>query len=93
MRNLRQGSGFGVVVLLLVVAVVMMLAGKMLRGVGGAAIEVTKPGAPTAASKDVPPPSANTGAGQARIQASATEMQRKTAAHTAAVNDALKDPQ
>ncbi len=91
MRNIRQGSGFGVVVLLLVVAVVMLLAGKMLRGVGGAAIEVTRPGAPTASSSDVPPPSVNTGAGQAQIQASTTEMQRKTSAHTAAANDALKD--
>ena len=93
MRQIRQGSGFGIVVLLVVVAVVMLLAGRMLRGVGGIAIDVTQPGKPTAAKSDLPPPSVNSRAGQAQIQASTSDMRRKTAAHTGAVNDALKEPQ
>jgi hypothetical protein len=90
MKNVRQGGGFGFVVLLAAVAVVLLLATRMLRGLGGAALDVTKPEREAAVSADVPPPDVNSGAGQRQIQSRASDAQRRTSAHTDDVKKALE---
>ena len=94
MKNLRQGGGFGFVVLLVVVAVVLLLASRMVRGLGSAAADVTKPEREAAISADVAPPAdVNSGAGQRQIQARAADARRQTSAHTDEVKKALENSQ
>lgn len=93
MRRSRVGGGFGFIVLLVVVAVVMLLASRMLRGVGGVAVDATRPKHDATVSPDLTPPPVNSGAGQRQIEARLSDAQKKTAAHTDQMKKALQEAQ
>lgn len=92
MARLRQGGGFGFVVLLVVLAVVLLLASRAMRSVMPTALEVAAPhkgGKRPGDNPDLPPPSVNSGAGQKQIQSSLNEAKRKTDVHSGQIEKAL----
>ncbi len=92
MSRIRQGGGFGIVILLVVMAVILLLASRAWKAVMPTALEVASPskaGKPAEQSPDLPPPSVNSGAGQRQIQSSLSDAKRKTDAHSGQVEKAL----
>src|SRR5262245_31281343 len=94
MSRIRQGGGFGFVMLLVVLAVILYLASrsstKLLPQLpSGAAAVGTESEAPAPSGPPAPPAATNSGAGQAPIQSRLSDAKAKTAAHSAQVQDAL----
>lgn len=90
MKNLKQGGGFGFVVLLITVTVVMLLAARALRGLGGTALDASRAGRPAAEAPELAKPDVNSGAGQRQIDTRAREAQRRTSEHSDEVRKALE---
>jgi hypothetical protein len=96
----RQGGGFGFVMLLVVVAVIFYLAMNHLKSIAPAAIAVDKHNKARKAGQEVAPedfePTSSSRSGSADSwtpappsRPSLDTMDKRTAAHTAAVSDAL----
>lgn len=94
MARLRQGGGFGIVILLVVMAVILLLASRGLKTVMPTALEVAAPaktGKTAVKSLDEPPPPVNTGAGQRQIQSRLSDARKKTDVHSGQVEKALQE--
>ena len=93
MSRVRQGGGFGFVILLVVLAVILFLVSKSSSKLVPAALPVASQAEAVdrdQASPEPPSPAVNSGAGQAPIQSRLSDAQAKTSAHSAQVQDALK---
>jgi predicted lipid-binding transport protein (Tim44 family) len=92
MARVRQGGGFGIVVLLVVLVVIMLLASRAMKSVMPTALDIAAPGKAAkrpSGSADLPPASVNSGAGQKQIQSSLAEAKKKTDAHSGQLEKAL----
>ena len=100
MSRIRQGGGFGFIVLLVVLAVILLLTSRAWKTVMPSVLDVAAPAksgrtaeerTPTASSPGLPPPSVNSGAGQPPLQSSTREMKKNTDVHSDQVQKALQD--